>query len=407
MHYYYIAQGDRAVTGFFDSMHGVIRETCKECEKTSIFISSHLWLNEKHMSDFKTIFQNYKADNNLQDDPIQDQTIEVLNACYIALQKPIKKGFFKTAKPIKGIYLWGGVGRGKTMIMDLFYDALPIDQKLRVHFNIFMMDVHSNIKLLREDGQGKDPLQSIARDIADKTRLLCFDEFQVYDIADAMVLSELFKHLFHHGVCVIATSNVAPDNLYKDGLQRSRFLPFIPLVKKHMHVCHLDSPTDYRQQAIREDGVYFIQNKAKMDALFAKLTFPHQSKPIDFKIGKRDIHIEKSIDSFAWLSFAELCEKPRGVPDYKALSEAYKTVFIHNIPRMGYDRRNELKRFIILIDTLYDAQCRVVINAETEPQKLYHGKDHAFEFERTISRLLEMQGEDYLSKTNDSKIDKI
>jgi len=359
------------------------------------------------MAEFKNIFQRFAKDNDLHHDDVQDMAVEVLDACYTQLMLPPKKRFFGKTKMIKGAYLWGGVGRGKTMIMDLFFKALPFDEKRRVHFNIFMMNVHSNIKLLREDGKGSDPLRHIAKDIATTTRVLCFDEFQVYDIADAMVLSGLFKYLFAHGVCVIATSNVAPDDLYKGGLQRARFLPFIPLVEKHMDVRHLDSDTDYRQQAIRDDGVYFVQNESKMETLFEKLTFPHKAKKQDVSVSKRKMAIEKSVDSFAWVTFGELCEKPRGVPDYKVLAEFYDTIFINNIPRMGYDRRNELKRFIILIDTLYDMGRRVVINAESEPRKLYGDGDHAFEFERTISRLLEMQGEDYLAKTKPNKIDRI
>jgi len=349
---------------------------------------------------FKTIFQKFKHDKRLHDDPMQDAMVDALNGIFTTLSKPTKKSWFGKASKTKGLYIHGGVGRGKTMTMDLFYDALSMTEKRRVHFNVFMLDVHNSMKLLREDGNIADPLTVIAKDIASKIRVLCFDEFQVYDIADAMLLSGLFRTLFAEGVTVIATSNVAPDDLYKGGLQRARFEPFIPLVKSHMDVLHLDSPTDYRQQAIREDGVYFIGQEDKMQRLFDKLTAPHAPQPATLTIKKRDLPMEKSVGDFAWVSFNELCEKPRAAADYKGLADAYNTIFLNNVPRMGYDRRNEAKRFILLIDTLYDAGKRLVINAENAPHNLYDGKDHAFEFERTISRLLEMQGEEYLLTTS-------
>jgi cell division protein ZapE len=347
------------------------------------------------MLSFNDIFKNYALQNDLHPDPVQDNAVDHLSQLNDKLNTPQKKSWFSQAKTIKGIYMWGGVGRGKTMMMDLFFDHIPIDAKKRVHFNVFMLDVHNSITLLRKDGKGQNPLQTIAKDIADTVRVLCFDEFQVYDIADAMVLSELFTHLFNHGVTVIATSNVAPDDLYKDGLQRSRFLPFIPLIKKHMDIVHIDSDTDYRQQALRDDGVYFVQNQARMNDLFLKLTSHDTVRPNHIDVKGRTLPIEKATVDTAWVSFSELCEKPRAAVDYQALAKNYKTVFINDVPRMGYDRRNEAKRFILLIDTLYDEQIRVIINAETTPIEIYNGGDHAFEFERTISRLLEMQGQEY------------
>lgn len=352
------------------------------------------------MTDFKSIFVDYARKNALNADPMQAEAVEWLNNLYIELMKPVKKSWFGLgdAPLIKGLYMWGGVGRGKTMVMDLFYEALPFEDKRRVHFNIFMVDVHNSIKMLREDGKGTDPLRHIAADIAKSVRVLCFDEFQVYDIADAMVLAELFQCMFREGVTVITTSNVAPDDLYKDGLQRARFLPFIEVVKKHMDVLHLDSAVDYRQQAIRDDGVYFIESKSRMRALFEKLTFPHPACKDNVVVNGRSVPIEKAVKGHAWVGFNELCEKPRGTVDYQALTQAYHTVFLNGVPRMRYDRRNEAKRFILLIDTLYDAGTRLVMNAEAKPHKLYSGKDHGFEFERTISRLLEMQGEEYLAR---------
>ncbi len=360
------------------------------------------------ITDFREIFQNFAKTKALKPDRMQDQAVDRLNNLFIELSKPQKKSWFGLGSKhlIKGLYLWGGVGRGKTMIMDLFYEALPLEEKRRVHFNIFMLDVHNTIKMLRDEGRGKDPLPQIAKEIATNVRVLCFDEFQVYDIADAMVLAELFRNMFREGVTVIATSNVAPKDLYKNGLQRARFLPFIDIIKKHMDILHLDSDVDYRQQALREDGVYFIHSETRLRTLYEKLTFPQHSASKTLSIKGRTLPIEQAVDGFAFTGFGELCEKPRGAADYKALTEAFHTVFLNHVPRLGYDRRNEAKRFILLIDTLYDAGMRLIINAEAEPQKLYSGTDHAFEFERTVSRLLEMQGEDYLAKTETVTMDK-
>lgn len=361
------------------------------------------------MTDFKQLFQQFTIEKKLNRDQAQLNVVDALNTIYLDLLRPQKKSWFGLgrAKPVKGLYVWGGVGRGKTMIMDLFFTHVPIQEKRRVHFNIFMLDVHNSIKLLREGGRGENPLKTIASDIAQTCRLLCFDEFQVYDIADAMVLSELFKSLFEAGVTVIATSNVAPDYLYKDGLQRSRFLPFIPLVKSHMDVVHLDSETDYRQQALRENGTYFIEDEDAMETLFVTLAHGHDISKNTIDIDGRALNIPQATVDLAWVDFTELCEKPRGAIDYKALSDRFDTVFLNHVPRMGYDRRNEAKRFILLVDTLYDAGVKLVVNAHAEPQKLYYGDDHAFEFERTVSRLLEMQGEEYLSKTSEGKIDRL
>lgn len=360
------------------------------------------------MADFIHHFQTFARQNDLNPDPQQDKTAAALDALWGQLTKPSKKLWFKKTPMPKGLYIWGGVGRGKTMIMDLFYETIPLDKKCRVHFNIFMLDVQNSLKILREDGKGKNPLPIVAAEIAENCGLLCFDEFQVYDIADAMILAGLFDALFKAGVTVIATSNVAPENLYKDGLQRARFLPFIDILQKRMNIIHLDSNKDYRQQALRENGVYFYPasqgGTEKMNDLFHKLIAPHEADVETIQINKtRQLPILKAADGNGWVSFSELCEKPRAAADYKKLAEHYHTVFIDHVPRMGYDRRNEIKRFILLIDTLYDNGNRVVISADTPPDKLYSEGDHSFEFQRTISRLLEMQGEAYLSKTASHK----
>jgi cell division protein ZapE len=356
------------------------------------------------MTDFIHHFQHYAEINALNNDEHQVDLVQALNVLHNDLIKlAYKFSWFKKEKLQKGLYIWGGVGRGKTMIMDLFYDFLGIEAKRRVHFNIFMIDVHSNISILRKEGRGADPLKTIAKEISQSVKLLCFDEFQVYDIADAMVLDGLFSELFDLGVVVIATSNVAPNNLYKDGLQRSRFLPFIDRVNTSMNVIRLDAGIDYRQQLLDEDGVYFVGEQSKFMDLFSKLTHYAQTETVSIDVKGRHIYPDKAYDGVGLFSFSDLCEKPRGVSDYSVLVEKFHTVFINHIPRMGYDRRNELKRFILLIDTFYDAGLRVVFLAEDIPNRLYDGKNHAFEFDRTISRITEMQGADYLSRTGFEK----
>ena len=356
------------------------------------------------MTDFTNHFQTYSDVNGLEPDTYQLNLVKKLNDLSNQLQRPLKSKWLIKEKPPKGLYVWGGVGRGKTMIMDLFYDYMPIETKRRVHFNIFMIDVHNTIGLLRKNGQGKNPLKRIARDIAKTTRLLCFDEFQVYDIADAMVLSGLFTELFNYGVTVIATSNVAPDLLYKDGLQRVRFVPFIDIVKSNMDVVHIDGPQDYRQQAIDENGVYFVNDLDGFNAMFRRLTNHANTDPVHVDVRGRQIHVAQSYDGVGFVTFGEICEKPRAAADYQVLSERFHTLFLSLVPRMGYDRRNEMKRFILFVDTLYDAQIRLVVNAQDVPNNLCMGNEHAFEFERTVSRLTEMQGADYLTKTNHPKI---
>lgn len=361
------------------------------------------------MADFLQYFHSFARENGLTPDPQQENAAHALNNLWTALNRPSKKLWFKKQELPKGLYFWGGVGRGKTMMMDLFFEMIPVPAKRRVHFNIFMLDVQKSLKELRDQGKGRDPLPIVAADIAKDCTLLCFDEFQVYDIADAMILAGLFDALFKEGVTVVATSNVAPENLYKGGLQRARFLPFIDILKSRMNIVHLDNNVDYRQQALRDDGVYFWPafqgGSEKMAALFHKLTAPQEGKPEILPINKtRQLPVDMAADGCAWVTFYELCEKPRAAADYKKLAESYHTIFLDHVPRMGYDRRNEAKRFILLIDTLYDNGNRLIISAATTPDKLYTEGDHAFEFERTISRLLEMQGEAYLSKTQPLKI---
>ncbi len=358
-------------------------------------------------------YQSGLSAGTLRFDPVQERALLSLQRLYDDLRvssfwdggkKRKKILFFNNLKQsIRGIYLHGGVGRGKSMLMDLFYAALPETlPKWRVHFHDFMIGVHDYLHTRRESqetGEGVDAtLPLFAARIAEKARVLCFDEFHVTDVADAMILGRLFRCLFEQGVVVVATSNWPPDTLYEGGLQRDRFLPFIALLKEKMETVFLDSPTDYRKVAQGRGGVYLSplcpETDEKLERVFEAFAghkIQYETDRIEIK--GREIQIERAMDGMARFSFAALCEKPHGAEDYGAIAQKYHTIFLENIPRLGYDRRNEAKRLMILIDTLYEHKTRLVISAECPPDKLYRGHDHAFEFDRTISRLCEMQGQ--------------
>ena len=359
-------------------------------------------------------YHQYVKDGTLHEDQVQEAATQELQRLYDELlaenAKP-KVSFFQRitgnhsndSLP-KGIYMHGGVGRGKSMLMDLFYDCLPDDvSKRRVHFHEFMIEVHDYINSRSSDdsitGIVDQALPSLAELIARKSRILCFDEFHVVDITDAMILGRLFKILFEHDVIVVATSNWAPDDLYKDGLQRDRFLPFIDLLKSKVVEVHLDSPKDYRTVGVHLEGTYFTpanrKIRAKLDDIFAALTQGAVPKTETITVKARDITVESAAQGVARFTFAQLCERPHGAEDYLAIAQQYHTVFLEDVPKLSYDRRNEAKRLMNLIDALYEARVRVIISAATVPERLYHGKDHAFEFERTVSRLIEMQSEGY------------
>lgn len=300
----------------------------------------------------------------------------------------------------KGVYIYGGVGRGKSMLMDLFYEALPGDiRKRRVHFHAFMIDTHDYFHSRRESddfSEGVDNLiPSLASLIEARSKILCFDEFHVTDVADAMILGRLFTALFDRGVIVVATSNWEPDRLYEGGLQRERFLPFIELVKQKMEIVHLDSDTDYREKCLREEGMYFwplgSQSTSKANEIFLKLTQGQKPYREILKVKGRNIVVNHTAEGVARFTFAQLCENPHGAEDYLKIAQTYHTLFLENVPRLNYDRRNEAKRLMTLIDALYDTGTRLVVTAEAPADELYLGHDHKFEFQRTISRLREMQ----------------
>ena len=306
----------------------------------------------------------------------------------------------KKRESARGLYIWGGVGRGKTMLMDEFFDRLPSETlKRRVHYHEFMIGVHDELHRARLRGAAEKALLKYADKVAKESRVLCFDEFHVTDIADAMILGRLFTALFDNGVVCVMTSNWPPDRLYEGGLQHDRFLPFISLLKERMDIAELDGGVDYRLQCLSDTGVYFwpLSERGRLDEVFARLTGNAKLCAEELSVKGRTIHVAAAAKGVVRFTFAQLCGQPMGAEDYLSIARAYHTVFLEDVPKLGSDRRNEAKRLMILVDTLYDAGTKLVISADAPPDRLYHGHDHGFEFQRTISRLIEMQSPDYLS----------
>jgi cell division protein ZapE len=312
----------------------------------------------------------------------------------------------KDHPPVKGQYIFGGVGRGKTMLMDLFFEQVPIQRKRRVHFHAFMADVHDRIfkhrqKLKNGETRQADPMPPVASEIFAEARLLCFDEFSVTDIADAMILSRLFGELFAKGCVVVATSNVAPDDLYRDGLNRELFLPFVAMLKAHADIVPLDTQTDYRLE--KTEGLPVWRHPLGPEADMAierawiRETGGLVAATSELAFRGRKIVVPQAAGTCARFSFADLCERPFGAADYLAILSRYKTLFVEHIPHLGPERRNETKRFIMLVDTLYDGGARLFASAVSDPADLLTAKKgtEGFEFDRTVSRLIEMQSAEY------------
>ena len=302
----------------------------------------------------------------------------------------------------RGLYIYGEVGRGKSMLMDMFFDAAPVKAKRLVHFHAFMQETHARIHQFRQkDKKGGDPMPHIAKQIGAETQLLCFDEFQVKDIADASILGRLFALLLDQGICVVATSNRPPDDLYKGGLNRHRFLPFIDLLKARLDILQLQAATDYRLARLQAKPVWFTpcgpRARRALDERFATLSEGVQAGPRQLQLSGRTLDIGAAAGGVARVSFDDLCIAARGAADYLALAENFHTVLIDNIPRLQKDKRNEAVRFVTLIDALYESKVKLLASADGQPQELYPAGDEAFEFERTVSRLMEMQSRDYLA----------
>ena len=314
----------------------------------------------------------------------------------------------KPAEPPRGLYIHGPVGRGKTMLMDMFFDAVEGPPTRRAHFHAFMADAHARLTqwrqaLKRGEVAGADPIAPVAAELAREASLLCFDEFSVRDIADAMILSRLFTALLVAGVVVVATSNVAPDELYKDGLNRALFLPFIALIEERLDVVELDARTDYRLEKLKRAPVYYTpigpKADAALDAAFLALTGHKRGEPARIELLGRKLDVPQAIDGVARFDFDALCRNPLGAADYLKLAQRFHTLIVDRIPALAASERNEAKRFIILIDALYDMRVKLIASAAGEPETLYSGADgaEAFEFARTASRLHEMRSVDYLA----------
>jgi cell division protein ZapE len=310
--------------------------------------------------------------------------------------------------PIRGLYIYGDVGRGKTMLMDLFFETTPVRRKRRVHFHAFMAEVQTRLYALRRQMKrgeiaDDDPIRLVAAALADEAWLLCFDEFHVTDIADAMILGRLFARLFELGTVVVATSNVAPVDLYKGGLNRALFLPFIDQIQEHMDVLRLDSRTDFRLEKLAGVKMWMVPADAAadaaLDAAWNKLTGGARGEPVDLTVKGRKLHVPHAASGVARFSFADLCEQPLGASDYLRLAHDYHTIMIDRIPAMDAADRNAAKRFIALIDTLYDNAVKLMASADADPMSLYSATEgtEAMEFQRTVSRLIEMDSESYLA----------
>jgi len=315
------------------------------------------------------------------------------------------RGRGSKARPPRGLYIWGSVGRGKTLLMDIFFATVPAKAKRRVHFHEFMGEVHDRIaahrRVLKDKEKSGDPIPVVADAIASEIVLLCFDEFAVYDIADAMILGRLFEKLFARGVVIVATSNVAPDELYKDGLNRALFLPFIALLKKEMEEFHLDAPRDYRLDASGSELRYVTplgpEADACLDAHFAFFSGGVEGARRELHHKGRRIVVPLAAGGVARFSFDDICGRPLGAGDYLKIADAFPTLILADIPILSPARRNEAKRLINLIDTLYDKRVRLIASAEGEPADLWTGREGAetFEFQRTSSRLMEMRSDSY------------
>ncbi len=366
-----------------------------------------------------TVLDRYRARvarGDLQPDAAQEATAQKLDALAAALaggeaDRPSLFGRLFGARPEpppRGLYVVGDVGRGKTMLMDLFYDAAAIAPKRRVHFHAFMADVHARIHEWRQarkrgEVKGDDPIPPVAAALADAARLLCFDEFAVTDIADAMILGRLFTALFADRVVVVATSNVEPEDLYRDGLNRTLFLPFIAALQERMETVRLEAARDFRYARLTEAATWFVPADAAartaLDRAFLSLTGAPRGRPERLPLLGREIAVPEAVGGVARFSFAALCDAPLGSVDFLLIARHYGTVLVDGIRVMRADERNVVKRFITLVDTLYDEQVKLIASAEAQPDGLYDAPDgrEMFEFRRTVSRLVEMRSDGYLA----------
>ena len=356
-------------------------------------------------------YQQLLAAGEVKPDADQARAVRALDRLASDLAKPapglLSRLFRREGASVRGVYLWGGVGRGKSMLMDLAFDHVPVEPKRRVHFHAFMLDVHQRLRRVREGGEG-DPIPPVAKSIAGEARLLCFDEMVINNTADAMILSRLFTALLDRGVTVITTSNRPPRDLYKDGLNRELFLPFIDLIGQRMDVVELNGPTDYRLDRLKGVGTWHVPNGPGATAALSEAFFRLTDYPVEDRAnvpserldvgGGRTLDVPKSLKGVAVFSFKRLCGEARGAADYLAIARRFHSVIIVGIPVLGPEKRNEAARFVTLIDELYEHKVKLLAAADAEPAALYPTGDGAFEFGRTVSRLEEMQSAEYLAE---------
>ena len=334
----------------------------------------------------------------LSADPAQMAAAHHLDEVLERLKSGGRGGWFSRPKPVKGLYMWGGVGRGKSMLMDMFHGASPVTSR-RVHFHEFMGRVHERLTAARARKDVSDPIPPVAKQFASEARLLCFDEFQVTQIADAMILSRLFEEMFKRGVTVVATSNREPDELYKNGINRELFTPFIGVLKDHCDVFELASARDYRLERLTEAPVWYVDaGKAALDRAFSRLTLGAQAQHCELTVQGRKLRVEREAAGVARFSFDELCARPLGAQDYLMIAATFHTVLLDDVPSLSPEYRNEAARFVALIDALYEAKVKLVASAAAEPEQLYPAGDGSFEFQRTVSRLHEMRSNEYMAE---------
>jgi cell division protein ZapE len=351
-----------------------------------------------------TRYRRALTEGALKPDPAQQAAAEKLNtlARRLAKYRPGVFSLFRRQEAPRGLYIWGDVGRGKSMLMDLFFAEAAIAPKRRVHFNAFMVDVHTRLHTERAKPDVSDPIAIVARQLAAEAKLLCFDEFQVTDVADAMILGRLFEQLLAAGTVIVATSNVAPGRLYEGGLNRQLFLPFIALIEDRLEVVELNGPTDYRLHRLSGHPVYLTplseKTDAAMDAAWRRLTDCAHGEPSRVTVFGRSVLVPQAARGVARFSFADLCEKPLAAVDYLEIARHFHTVLIDHIPVLDPTRRDTARRFVLLIDTLYDQGVKLICSAEAPPDRLYPEGDGAEAFRRTASRLAEMQSDDYLRR---------
>lgn len=342
-------------------------------------------------------------------DPAQQQAVASLEQLRLQLSQPVRKSPGKLGRLLKrepataaarGIYMWGGVGRGKTWLMDLFFDSLSCKARRRLHFHHFMRDVHHELRALQRQSA---PLLQVAQQMRRTTQVLCLDELFVSDIADAMILGGLFEAMLAAGMTLVITSNVPPAGLYRDGLQRARFLPAIALLEKQLQVLKLDGGIDYRLRQLRQAPIYLLDDgtaRDQLSELFQRLADAHAEHDAELRIGGRPIAAWRRSSDVVWFDFASLCEGPRSQHDYGEIADEFHTVFVSDVPQFGETHDDAARRFIALVDEFYDRGVKLVLSAAALPQQLYRGHRLRFEFERTASRLIEMQSEEYLARAH-------